>query len=101
MLQIKPFVALKPFDGYSLFEMSGVSVSNYFQFQRVFPGKVEIFCWHQRILEELALFIHLHVHTEYSLSDGAARIRASVDKAAELGHAGCYTLRSRSNVRSN
>lgn len=39
----------------------------------------------REFLEELALFIHLHVHTEYSLLDGAARIRSLVDKAAELG----------------
>ena len=31
------------------------------------------------------MFIHLHVHTEYSLLDGAARIRSVVEKAAELG----------------
>ncbi|WP_028561916.1 DNA polymerase III subunit alpha [Paenibacillus pinihumi] len=30
-------------------------------------------------------FVHLHVHSEYSLLDGAARIRELVDKAAELG----------------
>ncbi len=31
------------------------------------------------------MFIHLHVHTEYSLLDGATRIRSVVEKAAELG----------------
>jgi len=30
-------------------------------------------------------FVHLHVHSEYSLLDGAARIRGLVDRAAELG----------------
>ncbi|MFY0542917.1 DNA polymerase III subunit alpha [Brevibacillus sp. H7] len=30
-------------------------------------------------------FVHLHVHTEYSLLDGAARIEPLVKKAAELG----------------
>lgn len=30
-------------------------------------------------------FVHLHVHTEYSLLDGAARIKKLVKKAAELG----------------
>ncbi|NGQ94869.1 DNA polymerase III subunit alpha [Brevibacillus sp. SYP-B805] len=30
-------------------------------------------------------FVHLHVHTEYSLLDGAARIDALVNKAAALG----------------
>ncbi|MDR3270764.1 MAG: DNA polymerase III subunit alpha [Peptococcaceae bacterium] len=29
-------------------------------------------------------FVHLHVHTEYSLLDGAARIRDVVDRAAEM-----------------
>lgn len=31
------------------------------------------------------MFVHLHVHTEYSLLDGAARIKDSVQKAADLG----------------
>ncbi|MEL1134386.1 DNA polymerase III subunit alpha [Desulfitobacterium sp. THU1] len=30
-------------------------------------------------------FVHLHVHTEYSLLDGAARVEKLVQKAAELG----------------
>ncbi|WP_018084824.1 DNA polymerase III subunit alpha [Desulfurispora thermophila] len=30
-------------------------------------------------------FVHLHVHTEYSLLDGAARIKKVVEKARELG----------------
>ena len=30
-------------------------------------------------------FTHLHVHTEYSLLDGAARIKDVVAKAGELG----------------
>ena len=30
-------------------------------------------------------FVHLHVHTEYSLLDGACRIRALVERAKELG----------------
>jgi DNA polymerase-3 subunit alpha len=31
------------------------------------------------------MFTHLHVHTEYSLLDGAAKIESLVQKAAELG----------------
>ena len=30
-------------------------------------------------------FVHLHVHTEYSLLDGACRIPALVSRAKELG----------------
>lgn len=30
-------------------------------------------------------FVHLHVHTEYSMLDGAARITELMDAAAELG----------------
>ena len=30
-------------------------------------------------------FVHLHNHTEYSLLDGATRIGAMVQRAAELG----------------
>jgi DNA polymerase-3 subunit alpha len=30
-------------------------------------------------------FVHLHVHSEYSLLDGAARIKEMAAKAAELG----------------
>ena len=51
-------------------------------------------------------FVHLHLHTEYSLLDGATRIRDIADKAisegqhavailveraaADIGHAGCF-----------
>jgi len=31
-------------------------------------------------------FVHLHVHTEYSMLDGAARIQDLVTRAGELGH---------------
>lgn len=31
------------------------------------------------------MFVHLHVHTEYSLLDGAARIEKLVNKASEMG----------------
>ncbi|MCZ2099347.1 MAG: PHP domain-containing protein, partial [Anaerolineae bacterium] len=30
-------------------------------------------------------FVHLHVHTEYSLLDGFSRIPKLVERAAELG----------------
>jgi len=30
-------------------------------------------------------FVHLHVHSEYSLLDGAARIKGLVEKAVRLG----------------
>ena len=30
-------------------------------------------------------FTHLHVHTEYSLLDGCARIKKLIDRAVELG----------------
>ena len=30
-------------------------------------------------------FVHLHVHTEYSLLDGLSRIDRVVDRARELG----------------
>jgi DNA polymerase-3 subunit alpha len=30
-------------------------------------------------------FVHLHVHTEYSMLDGAARLGALTERAAELG----------------
>jgi len=31
------------------------------------------------------LFVHLHLHTEYSLLDGAARIKEAVDRAVDMG----------------
>ena len=31
-------------------------------------------------------FVHLHVHTEYSLLDGACRIGGMMDRVKELGH---------------
>ena len=31
-------------------------------------------------------FTHLHVHTEYSLLDGSAKIKELVARAAELGY---------------
>ncbi|MET1058695.1 MAG: PHP domain-containing protein, partial [Nocardioides sp.] len=30
-------------------------------------------------------FVHLHVHTEYSMLDGAARLGALAERTAELG----------------
>ena len=30
-------------------------------------------------------FVHLHVHTEYSMLDGAARLDQMFERAAELG----------------
>ena len=30
-------------------------------------------------------FVHLHVHTEYSLLDGACRINSLMDRVKELG----------------
>ena len=35
--------------------------------------------------EILMAFTHLHLHTEYSLLDGAARIKNVVARAKELG----------------
>ena len=34
-------------------------------------------------------FAHLHVHSEYSLLDGACRIEKLVDRVAELGQTSC------------
>ena len=34
-------------------------------------------------------FTHLHVHSEYSLLDGACRIKGLVQRAAELGQTSC------------
>ena len=34
-------------------------------------------------------FTHLHVHTEYSLLDGACRIKPLLEKIRELGHCAC------------
>ena len=36
-------------------------------------------------VEPRADFVHLHVHSEYSLLDGAARLRRLVERAAQLG----------------
>ena len=36
-------------------------------------------------------FAHLHVHSEYSLLDGACRIEGLVDRVAELGQTACAT----------
>ena len=33
----------------------------------------------------MANFVHLHVHTEYSILDGAARIAAVTKRAKDLG----------------
>ena len=35
-------------------------------------------------LKQPADFVHLHVHSEYSLLDGAARLEKLVQRAAEL-----------------
>ena len=34
-------------------------------------------------------FAHLHVHSEYSLLDGACRIEGLVDRVAALGQTAC------------
>ena len=34
---------------------------------------------------ERSEFVHLHVHTEYSLLDGACRIKELISRAKELG----------------
>ena len=44
-------------------------------------------------------FVHLHVHTEYSMLDGAARLTDLTQRAAELGHAGGGDDRPRQRVR--
>ena len=44
-------------------------------------------------------FAHLHVHTEYSLLDGACRIPALVARAKELGQQCAGDYRSRRDVR--
>ena len=44
-------------------------------------------------------FVHLHVHTEYSLLDGACRIEKLVSKAKELGRDGACDNRPRRHVR--
>ena len=36
-------------------------------------------------------FVHLHVHTEYSMLDGAARIGDLMKKTAELGQSAIAT----------
>ncbi|WP_427339784.1 DNA polymerase III subunit alpha [Caloranaerobacter sp. DY30410] len=36
-------------------------------------------------MENIKKFVHLHVHTEYSLLDGAARISKLIDRVKELG----------------
>ena len=44
-------------------------------------------------------FVHLHVHTEYSMLDGAARLGDLAERTAELGHAGDRDDRPRQRVR--
>ena len=44
-------------------------------------------------------FVHLHVHTQYSLLDGACRVDELVKKAASLENAGFRHDRSWQYVR--
>ncbi len=44
-------------------------------------------------------FVHLHVHTEYSMLDGAALLDALFERTAELEHAGHRDDRSRQPAR--
>ena len=54
-------------------------------------------------------FVHLHVHTEYSLLDGAARINDLLDAAKNFGmkslaitdHGTMYGVRRLANAESN
>ena len=40
-------------------------------------------------------FVHLHVHSEYSLLDGACRIDGMMDRVKELGQIGRASCRER------
>ena len=44
-------------------------------------------------------FVHLHVHTEYSLLDGACRIGSLVERVKELGQDGDCHHGPRRDVR--
>ena len=44
-------------------------------------------------------FVHLHVHSDYSLLDGASKITKLVKRAKELGQKGGYTRVVKTNVR--
>ena len=44
-------------------------------------------------------FVHLHLHTEYSLLDGACHVDELVEQAARLGHEGPGHHRPRQHVR--
>ena len=37
-------------------------------------------------------FVHLHIHSEYSLLDGACRIKGLVQRAKALGHSLAYFI---------
>ena len=36
-------------------------------------------------MSDASPYVHLHVHSEYSILDGACRIRPMVERAADLG----------------
>ena len=44
-------------------------------------------------------FVHLHLHTQYSLLDGANKIAALIPRVKALGHAGGRHHRPRQHVR--
>ena len=46
-------------------------------------------------------FVHLHIHTEYSLLDGACRIDQLMDRVKECGDKGTYFWWLRSVYASN
>ncbi len=44
-------------------------------------------------------FVHLHIHTEYSLLDGACRIDQLMDRVKECGQSAIAITRPRRHVR--
>ena len=54
---------------------------------------------HHRVGVMKPEFVHLHLHTEFSLLDGACQIDELVEQAARLGHEGHGHHRPRQHVR--
>jgi hypothetical protein len=53
-----------------------------------------------RIYVAMAEFTHLHLHTEYSLLDGACDVKKLVDRVAALGQTVCRHDRPRKHLWS-
>ena len=66
---------------------------------RVFSARGRVACDRGGAARMADSFVHLHVHTEYSMLDGAARLKQMFSRGRPSGHAGDRDDRPRQHAR--